>query len=39
MLKRMKNVKVYKSVYTMFNEKDVLYVIDGLFSIFIEIER
>ncbi len=39
MLKGMKNVKVYKSMYIMFNEKDVLYVIGCPFFIFIEIEK
>lgn len=39
MLKRMKNVKVYKGMYIMFKEKDVLCVIGCSFLYFIEIEK
>ena len=39
MLKRMKNVKFYKSMYIMFKEKDVLCVIGCPFLYFIEIEK
>lgn len=34
MLKRVKNVKVYKGMYIMFNEKDALYVIGCPFHYF-----
>lgn len=39
MLKRMKNVEVYKSMYIMLKKKDILYVIGCPFFYFIAIEK